>query len=130
LMDKMTVDHVDRIVLAGAFGSYIDPKYAMVLGLIPDCSLSKVSAAGNAAGTGARIALLDKGARTEIARVVQDVEKIETALDPNFQDQFVGAMAFPHKIHAFPHLSEEVTIPRQEAAGTLKRQRRGRRRQR
>ena len=130
LMDKMTVDHVDRIVLAGAFGSYIDPKYAMVLGLIPDCSLSAVSAAGNAAGTGARIALLDKGARTEIARVVQDVEKIETALDPNFQDQFVGAMAFPHKIHAFPHLSEEVTIPRQEAAGSLKRQRRGRRRQR
>ena len=130
LMDKMAVDHVDRIVLAGAFGSYIDPKYAMVLGLIPDCSLSEVSAAGNAAGTGARIALLDKEARTEIARVVQDVEKIETALDPNFQDQFVGAMAFPHKIHAFPHLSEEVTIPRQESAGSLKRQRRGRRRQR
>jgi len=102
----------------------------MVLGLIPDCSLSEVSAAGNAAGTGARIALLDKEARTEIARVVQDVEKIETALDPNFQDQFVGAMAFPHKIHAFPHLSKEVTIPRQEAAVSLKRQRRGRRRQR
>ena len=59
LMDKLAVDYVDRIVLTGAFGSYIDPKYAMVLGLIPDCSLSAVSAAGNAAGTGARIALLD-----------------------------------------------------------------------
>ena len=99
LMDKLAVDYVDRIVLTGAFGSYIDPKYAMVLGLIPDCSLSAVSAAGNAAGTGARIALLDKTARTEIASVVKDVEKIETALEPNFQDQFVNAMAFPHKIH-------------------------------
>ena len=130
LMDKLAVDHVDRIVLTGAFGSYIDPKFAMVLGLIPDCPLSKVSAAGNAAGTGARIALLDKAARTEIERVVQDVEKIETALDPNFQDQFVGAMAFPHEIHTFPHLSKEVAIPRQETVVSLKRQRRGRRRQR
>ncbi len=130
LMDKLAVDHVDRIVLTGAFGSYIDPKYAMVLGLIPDCPLSKVSAAGNAAGTGARIALLDKAARTEIERVVQDVEKIETALDPNFQDQFVGAMAFPHEIHTFPHLSKKIAIPRQKTAVSLKRQRRSRRRQR
>ncbi|MDX1710460.1 MAG: ASKHA domain-containing protein, partial [Rhodovibrionaceae bacterium] len=58
LMDHRGVDKVDRIVLAGAFGSHIDTKYAMVLGLIPDCDLSKVYAAGNAAGTGARIALL------------------------------------------------------------------------
>jgi uncharacterized 2Fe-2S/4Fe-4S cluster protein (DUF4445 family) len=121
---------VDRIVLTGAFGSYIDPKYAMVLGLIPDCSLSAVSAAGNAAGTGARIALLDKTARTEIASVVRDVEKIETALEPNFQDQFVNAMAFPHKIHSFSHLSKAVVLPQQETQISPNRKRRGRQRRR
>ena len=130
LMDKLAVDYVDRIVLTGAFGSYIDPKYAMVLGLIPDCSLSAVSAAGNAAGTGARIALLDKTARTEIASVVRDVEKIETALEPNFQDQFVNAMAFPHKIHPFSHLSKTVVLPQQETQISLNRKRRGRQRRR
>ena len=130
LMDKLAVDYVDRIVLTGAFGSYIDPKYAMVLGLIPDCSLSAVSAAGNAAGTGARIALLDKTARTEIASVVKDVEKIETALEPNFQDQFVNAMAFPHKIHPFSHLSKAVVLPQQETQISLNRKRRGRQRRR
>ena len=63
LMERMGVDHVDRIRLAGAFGSHIDVKYAMVLGMIPDCALDGVSSAGNAAGTGARIALLDHRAR-------------------------------------------------------------------
>ena len=71
LMDHLGVDHVDRITLAGAFGSHIDVKYAMILGLIPDCDLAKVSAAGNAAGTGARIALLNRQARAEIERVVR-----------------------------------------------------------
>ena len=66
LMDKLELDHVDRIRLAGAFGSHIDVKYAMVLGLIPDCPLERVSSAGNAAGTGARIALLNEGGRDEI----------------------------------------------------------------
>ena len=67
-MDHMRVDTVDRIRLAGAFGSHIDVKYAMVLGLIPDCDLGKVESAGNAAGTGARIALLNVGARREIEK--------------------------------------------------------------
>ena len=60
LMDKLGIDHVDRIRLAGAFGSHIDVKFAMILGLIPDCPLDKVQSAGNAAGTGARIALLNR----------------------------------------------------------------------
>ena len=66
LMDKQGIDHVDRIGFAGAFGSFIDPKYAMVLGLIPDCDLDKVKAVGNAAGTGARMCLLNKDYRREI----------------------------------------------------------------
>ncbi|TJU91033.1 MAG: DUF4445 domain-containing protein, partial [Mesorhizobium sp.] len=93
LMEKQNTEHVDRIHFAGAFGSFIDPKYAMVLGLIPDCDLDKVSAVGNAAGAGARMALLNRGYRREIEETVSQIEKIETALEPKFQEHFVYAMA-------------------------------------
>ncbi len=111
LMEKLDVTSVDRIQLAGAFGSHIDVKYAMVIGLIPDCDLDRVKSAGNAAGTGARIALLNKQARTEIEDVVSKVEKIETAVEPNFQELFVNAMGFPNTIDEFVNLSKIVTLP-------------------
>ncbi|WP_373502706.1 ASKHA domain-containing protein [Aestuariivirga sp.] len=111
LMDKLGIEQVGKIRLAGAFGSHIDVKYAMILGLIPDCDLSKVQSAGNAAGTGARIALLNAKARDEIEAVVRRIEKIETAVEPLFQQHFVEAMAIPHKTAAFPQLSREVTLP-------------------
>jgi len=111
LMDHLGVDTVERIRLAGAFGSYIDPKYAMILGLIPDCRLDKVSAVGNAAGTGARMALLNRGHRREIEELVERVEKIETAIEPRFQEHFVNAMALPNNVEAFPHLAAEVALP-------------------
>jgi uncharacterized 2Fe-2S/4Fe-4S cluster protein (DUF4445 family) len=111
LMDHLGVERVERITLAGAFGSHIDTKYAMVLGLIPDCDLAKVSSAGNAAGTGARIALLNRAARAEIERVVRRIEKIETAVEPRFQEHFVGAMAFPHASAPYPHLAGVVDLP-------------------
>ena len=111
LMDRLEIEHVDRIRLAGAFGSHIDVKYAMILGLIPDCGLSGVSSAGNAAGSGARMALLNRGARQEIEQLVHNVEKIETAVEQKFQDHFVEAMGIPHKTAKFPKLSEEVKLP-------------------
>ena len=111
LMDRMGVDQLDRITLAGAFGSHIDVKFAMILGMIPDCDLAKVTSAGNAAGTGARIALLNRAARDEIARVVKQVEKVETAVEPRFQEHFVHAMAIPHKTEPYPHLAAAVTLP-------------------
>ena len=111
LMDYQQVDRVDRIRLAGAFGSHIDVKYAMVLGLIPDCKLEQVSSAGNAAGTGARIALLDAQSRPLIESVVRHIEKVETAVEPAFQDYFVNAMAFPNKVDAFPQLAQVVDLP-------------------
>ena len=80
LMERMGVDTPSRIRLAGAFGSHIDVKYAMVLGMIPDCALDRVSSAANAAGTGARIALLNRAARVDIERRVRTVEKVETAV--------------------------------------------------
>ena len=96
LMDRLGVTSVDRIRLAGAFGSHIDVRYAMALGMLPDCPLDGVAAVGNAAGHGARIALLNQASRTEIESVVKGVEKVETAIEPKFQAYFVDAMAIPH----------------------------------
>ena len=111
LMDKFNVDKVDRVVLAGAFGAHISPKHAMVLGMIPDAPLDKVTSAGNAAGTGARIALLNREARTEIEATVRAIHKIETALEPRFQEHFVNASAIPNSAEPFPILNSIVTIP-------------------
>ena len=111
LMDHLGIETVERIILAGAFGSHIDVKYAMVLGMIPDCDLAKVWSAGNAAGTGAVIALLNQQARDEIERVIRRVEKIETAVEPKFQEHFVEAMALPHATAPYPRLGQAVTLP-------------------
>ena len=126
LMDRLDIDKVHRIRLAGAFGSHIDVKYAMVLGLIPDCNLDEVSSAGNAAGTGARIALLDKSSRRQIEQTVRRVEKVETAVEPQFQAHFVEAMAFPHKVAAFPELAKVVNLPTPMAPKAARRRRRKR----
>ncbi len=124
LMDRMRVDKVDRVRLAGAFGSHIDVKYAMVLGMVPDCDLAHVTSAGNAAGTGARITLLDKKARVEIEEVVRQIEKVETAVEPRFQEHFVEAMAIPHKTAAFPELSRVVRLPDPKPAASARSRRR------
>ncbi len=111
LMDKLAVDTVDRIVLAGAFGAHISPLHAMVLGMIPDCALDKVTSAGNAAGTGARIALLNTDARREIEQTVTEIHKVETAIEPRFQEHFVNASNIPNAVEPFPILSASVTLP-------------------
>ncbi|MDQ3553342.1 MAG: ASKHA domain-containing protein [Chloroflexota bacterium] len=129
LMDHLAVETIDEVKLAGAFGSQIDPFHAMVLGLIPDCDLARVRSAGNAAGTGALIALLSRAARTEIEGVVRTVEKIETAVEPGFQQHFVEAMAFPHRTAAYPHLSSVIELP-PRPSGTGADGRSGRRRPR
>jgi uncharacterized 2Fe-2S/4Fe-4S cluster protein (DUF4445 family) len=125
LMDHLEIDQVDQIRLAGAFGSHIDAFYAMVLGLIPDCDLDRVSAAGNAAGAGAIIALLDRSSRAEIGDVVRTVEKIETAVEPRFQEYFVEAMAFPHETAPYHLLSSVVQLPRTGDSPTAERRQRG-----
>lgn len=134
LMDHLGIDRVDRIRLAGAFGSNIDVKYAMVLGMIPDCVLSEVSSAGNAAGTGAVAALLDGSARGVIEAKVRTIEKIETAIEPAFQDHFVHAMAIPNARDPFTELAKVVTLPTPrtstESQPSENGRRRGRRRSR
>jgi uncharacterized 2Fe-2S/4Fe-4S cluster protein (DUF4445 family) len=111
LMDKFEVEKVERIVLAGAFGAHISPKHAMVLGMIPDCPLDKVSSAGNAAGTGARIALLDMHSRSLIEKIVLEIHKIETAIEPRFQEHFVNASNIPNSVEPFPILNSIVNLP-------------------
>jgi len=111
LMDEMGVDHVDRVTLAGAFGAHISPRHAMVLGMIPDAPLDKVTSAGNAAGTGARIALCSVAARTAIEATVRKITKVETAIAPRFQEHFVNANAIPHATDPFPNLAAIVSLP-------------------
>ena len=127
LMRRRGVTQVDRIVLAGAFGSYIDPLRAMVLGLYPDCEPDKVLAAGNAAGDGARIALLSTVRRAESAVAARKVDYVETAIDPHFQDEFVGALHFPHMTDSFPHLEALGLLPERVARAKSGRERRERR---
>ena len=111
LMDEMGVEKVDRVVLAGAFGAHISPLHAMVLGMIPDAPLDRVTSAGNAAGTGARIALCNLGARARIEDLVGRITKVETAIEPRFQEHFVAANAIPHAVDAFPELRKVAALP-------------------
>lgn len=120
LMDRLGVNKVDRIRLAGAFGSHIDVKYAMVLGMIPDCDLKQVSSANNAAGTGARITLLSKASRVEIEKRVRDVERVEMAIDESFQQHFVDALAIPHATFEFPMLSRVINLPSTGSEGVVR----------
>jgi uncharacterized 2Fe-2S/4Fe-4S cluster protein (DUF4445 family) len=125
LMNHAGVKAVDRIVLAGAFGTYIDPQYAMILGLIPDCELTKVHAVGNAAGDGARIALLNRHKRLEAQEIARWVRYLETAVHPDFQTEFVGAIHLPHASDPFPHLAGLLpTAPSVAENGAERRRRR------
>ncbi|MEZ4726010.1 MAG: ASKHA domain-containing protein [Caldilineaceae bacterium] len=106
LLKRLELTTVDRIVLAGGFGSYIDPLHAMILGLIPDCDLAYVQAVGNAAGDGARMILLDKSKRAEAQWAARWVRYVETAVEETFQEEFVGAIELPHAVDPFPHLAD------------------------
>ncbi len=127
LMEHAGIDEVHDIRLAGAFGTHIDPLYALVLGLVPDCPIDGVHSVGNASGAGAVRMLVSAQQRAEVAQTVCDIEKIETATEPRFQELFVAAMAFPHATAPTPHLSEMVDLPeRKEAEPTAGRSRRRR----
>jgi uncharacterized 2Fe-2S/4Fe-4S cluster protein (DUF4445 family) len=106
LMSRMGVERVDRVVLAGAFGTYISPRHAMLLGLIPDTDLERVTAVGNAAGDGARIALLNRGMRLKAAHLARWATHVSTPLESSFQDEFVAALNIPHARDSFPHVQE------------------------
>ncbi len=111
LMDERGVEAVDRVVLAGAFGAHISPMHALVLGMIPDVPVDRVTSAGNAAGTGARIALCSLAARREVETLVRRITKVETAIEPRFQEHFVAANAIPHATAPFAGLRATQPLP-------------------
>ncbi len=119
---------VHDIRLAGAFGAHIDPVYAMVLGLVPDCPVAGVRSVGNAAGAGAVQSLLSRKLRNEMEATVRGVTKIETATEPRFQQLFVEAMAFPHKTALTPNLATVIDLPTKPVATNDGSGRSGRRR--
>ncbi|HID87031.1 MAG TPA: DUF4445 domain-containing protein [Anaerolineae bacterium] len=106
LMRRLGVEQLDRVILAGAFGSYIHKESALVLGLFPDCDLERVYAVGNAAGDGARIALLNVDKRREAEEIARRVEYVELTVEPGFQEEFMRAMYFPHMRDPFPHVEQ------------------------
>jgi uncharacterized 2Fe-2S/4Fe-4S cluster protein (DUF4445 family) len=108
LLKRFGLESPDKIILAGGFGSYIDKEKAMLIGLIPDCELQNVYAVGNAAGDGARIALLNVEKRNEIGPVTRKVERFELPTDPEFQNQFMLATSFPHMSEPFEHIAHLI----------------------
>ena len=92
---KITVDDLENLYLAGAFGNYIDIKNAIRIGLIPDIPLDKIKPVGNAAGEGAKISLLSKEKRIEENIINKKIDYIELAAEKNFNEEFVKSLRFP-----------------------------------
>lgn len=108
LLRKIGVERPDKVILAGGFGSYIDKTKAMILGMIPDCPLENVYSVGNAAGDGARFALVNVNKRREAAEIARTIERVELPTDPDFQNQFMLALNFPHMSHSFPQIEHLI----------------------
>jgi len=104
MMQKMGVTKLDRVELAGAFGSHIDREASLTLGLFPDVPIDKVVVVGNAAGDGARMALLNRAKRLEADERARWVEFVEIATEPAFEKEFMQAMHIPHMKDRFPNL--------------------------
>ncbi|MEM3061659.1 MAG: ATP-binding protein [Candidatus Bathyarchaeia archaeon] len=104
---KTSPNSLKRIFLAGAFGTYVNPHSARTLGLYPDIPLDRIKFVGNAAGSGARMALLSLEVRKEAEEIVKKIEYIELANDPEFKDEFLKAMYFPHmEMERFPRVKK------------------------
>jgi uncharacterized 2Fe-2S/4Fe-4S cluster protein (DUF4445 family) len=116
MMRRFGAQKLDKVVLAGAFGSFIDKVKAMAMGLYPDCELHNVFAVGNAAGDGARMALLNTDKRAEADWVARNIEYIELTVESDFEKQFSAAMHFPHMTDSFPHLQKMLDKATRERA--------------
>jgi len=92
---KITVDDIENLYLAGAFGNYIDIKNAIRIGLIPDILLDKIKPVGNAAGEGAKMSLLSKEKRIEENIINKKIDYIELAAEKDFNEEFVKSLRFP-----------------------------------
>ncbi len=104
MVKRMGLEKVDRVKIAGAFGTHVDRTKALVMGLFPDCDIDKIEGVGNAAGDGCRTALLNRKKRAEANWCSQNVEYIELTVEETFQQEFMEAMQLPHMTDKFPHL--------------------------
>jgi uncharacterized 2Fe-2S/4Fe-4S cluster protein (DUF4445 family) len=104
MMGRMGIDKVDVVKIAGAFGTHVDPEKALIMGLFPDCEIERIVSVGNAAGDGARAALLNRKKRQEADWVSRNVRYLELTVEKEFQQQFVEALQIPHMSDSFPHL--------------------------
>jgi len=95
---KVHVEDIERIFVAGAFGTYVDPYSARTIGMYPNIHLGRISFVGNTAGSGARMALLSKKKRTEAQKIAENLEYVELAADPQFQTEFVNSLYIPHRL--------------------------------
>jgi len=105
LMEKKKLKEKDfeRVFIAGAFGNHLNLENAKVVGLIPDIPLEKVKFIGNAAITGAKMALISVEAREKASKISERVRYLELAADPNFNKEFINATLIPHKdLNRFP----------------------------
>jgi uncharacterized 2Fe-2S/4Fe-4S cluster protein (DUF4445 family) len=108
MVKRMGIEKVDKVKIAGAFGTHVDRQKALIMGLFPDCDLDMIASVGNAAGDGCRAALLNINKREEANWVARNVEYIELTVEPTFQQDFMEAMQLPHMKDAFPHLKGVV----------------------
>jgi uncharacterized 2Fe-2S/4Fe-4S cluster protein (DUF4445 family) len=104
MVKRMGLDKVDRVKIAGAFGTHVDRTKALVMGLFPDCEIDMIEGVGNAAGDGCRTALLNIKKRAEANWCSKNVEYIELTVEDTFQQEFMEAMQLPHMTDEFPHL--------------------------
>jgi len=109
MMRRMGLEKVDKVKIAGAFGTHVDRVKALIMGLFPNCEIEKISSVGNAAGDGCRSALLNREKRKEANWVSRNVEYIELTVEKDFQNEFMAAMHLPHMTDEFTHLQGIVT---------------------
>jgi uncharacterized 2Fe-2S/4Fe-4S cluster protein (DUF4445 family) len=93
---ELTEQDISKLVVAGAFGNYIDPENARTIGMYPDIPLEKVEFVGNLAGTGARMSLISREMREYTETISRNVKYVELAIDKNFQDEYLNSFYFPH----------------------------------
>jgi uncharacterized 2Fe-2S/4Fe-4S cluster protein (DUF4445 family) len=104
MVKRMGLEKVDKVKIAGAFGTHVDRTKALVMGLFPDCEIEMIEGVGNAAGDGCRAALLNVKKRVEANWCSRNVEYIELTVETSFQQEFMEAMQLPHMTDEFPHL--------------------------
>jgi uncharacterized 2Fe-2S/4Fe-4S cluster protein (DUF4445 family) len=104
MVKRMGLEKVDKVKIAGAFGTHVDRTKALVMGLFPDCEIEMIAGVGNAAGDGCRAALLNVKKRVEANWCSRNVEYIELTVETSFQQEFMEAMQLPHMTDKFPHL--------------------------